>query len=228
VPNGQGSWNEKILYSFREGTDAQNPNGLVFDSAGNIFGASELGGANGVGAVFELQPTASGTWTERVLYSFKNDGIDGNTPFDTVALDSAGNVFGSTFLGGLYNWGAVFEVTRRSNGTWEETVIHNFNFDGVDGVEPHSGVVFDKAGNLYGTTFDGGGNVEVDTGNGTVYKLTPEADGTWTETIVHSFGAGNDGGSPEYNVTFDSSGNLYGTTLGGGTGGEGTVWEITP
>lgn len=227
VPNGRGSWNEKILYNFREGADAQNPNGVVFDSAGNIFGASGLGGANGVGAVFELQLTAGGTWTERVLYSFKNDGIDGSFPFDTVAVDSAGNVFGSTFSGGLYNWGAVFELTRGVNGTWEETVIHNFNFDGVDGIEPHSGVVFDKAGNLYGTTFDGGGNPEVDTGNGTVYKLTPEADGTWTETIVHSFGAGNDGGSPEYNVTFDSSGNLYGTTLGGGTGGEGTVWKIT-
>ena len=140
----------------------------------------------------------------------------------TSAMERVANVAFHASLGNCAGRG-VDDLSR-----WSDIEGCGEAADGADGVEPSAAVVFDRAGNLYATTFDGGANVGQNFYNGTVYKLTPETGGGWTETILHSFGAGTDGGAPEYSVIFDSSGNLYGTTLGGGTGGEGTVWEITP
>jgi uncharacterized repeat protein (TIGR03803 family) len=214
------------------GTDGHYPRAsLIFDAAANIYGTTSYGGSgscgdNGVGcgAVFELTPKVGGGWTERVLYSFKNNGKDGNHPYAGLIFDAAGNLYGTTLDGGVYDYGTVFELTPQKAGTWTEKVLHSFNNNYKDGVWPYGGLIFDAAGNLYGTTADGGGK-----GYGTVFELAPEAAGRWKEKILHNFSYnGKDGYAPYASLIFDSVGNLYGTTLQGGTYGTGTVFELMP
>jgi uncharacterized repeat protein (TIGR03803 family) len=155
--------------------------------------------------------------TETVLYSFSNDGVDGNSPFSSLTLDAKGNLYGTADYGGTSDGsGTVFKISP--NGT--ETVLYDFT-GGADGANPDtSGVVFDKAGNLYGTTNFGGANSA-----GAVYKLTPSG----TETVLHSFAAdGVDGYSPDGGLVIDRLGNLYGTTISGGASNFGTVFMVTP
>jgi uncharacterized repeat protein (TIGR03803 family) len=164
---------------------------------------------------------ASVSAQESVLFSFNNQ--DGNEPLAGLVSDASGNLYGTTFYGGAYAVGTVFELTPREIG-WKETVLYNFNDIGNDGFFPNSRLVFDAAGNLYGTTFFGG-DFEV----GTVYKLSPSAGGGWTESIVHSFDAnGGDGHYPHGGVLVDASGNVYGTTADGGSTNDGTVYKVTP
>jgi uncharacterized repeat protein (TIGR03803 family) len=164
---------------------------------------------------------ASASAQESVLFSFNNQ--DGNEPLAGLVSDASGNLYGTTFYGGAYGVGTVFELTRREIG-WTETVLYNFNDTGNDGFFPNSRLSFDAAGNLYGTTFFGG-DFEV----GTVYKLSPAAGGGWTETIAHSFDTnGGDGHYPHGGVLVDASGNLYGTTGNGGTNNDGTVYKVAP
>lgn len=166
IPNATG-WTEKILYSFGNGTDADSPTGsLIFDSSGNLYGTAG-GGPKGGGTVFELIPGAGGTWTEKVIHSF-DTGNDGAQPNGTLIRDSAGNLYGTTSNGGSSNWGAVFELSPGSGGTWTETILWNFANNGVDGVTPSSSLTFDSAGNLYGATKLGG-----TFDNGTVFEVTP-------------------------------------------------------
>ena len=193
------SGTEKILWSFGNGTDGANPlAGVVLDTNGNLYGTTEYGGAYGYGTVFEL--TSSGP--EKVLWSFGN-GTDGAYPFAGLILYK-GNLYGTTANGGAYGDGTVFEVTL--SGT--ETILHSFDNNDIDGINPYAGlVVYD--GNLYGTTVSGGG-----TGSaaGIVFEMTPSG----AETILHTFGGSRDGAFPWGGVVFDTSGNLYGTTLSGG------------
>ena len=224
---------EKVLYNFRNGTDGAIPifAGVIFDAAGNLYGTTSTGGAYGSGTVFELTPTAGGTWSEKVLYSFKNDGTDGINPKAGLIFDAAGNLYGTTSHGSPSHQGTVFELTPAAGGTWTEKVLHSFINDGMDGGIPEAGpLIFDAAGNLYGTTFTGGAY-----GSGTVFELTPAAGGTWTEKVLYSFNPfnGADGAAPYDGLIFDAAGNLYGTTEVGGTGGCGgyscgTVSELTP
>jgi uncharacterized repeat protein (TIGR03803 family) len=166
TPKARGRWTEKILHSFN-GTDGYEPySNLILDAAGNVYGTTVSGGAQNVGVVFELTPKAGGRWTERLLHSFKFDGTDGNTPYAGLILDSAGNLFGTTFNGGAYVGGTVFELTPKAEGSWTEKILHNFN--GTDGQNAYAGLIIDSAGNLYGTTF-AGGIYDV----GTVFEITP-------------------------------------------------------
>jgi uncharacterized repeat protein (TIGR03803 family) len=156
-----------------------------------------------------------------VLHRFTG-GSDGAYPFSgDLVFDKAGNLYGTASAGGLgcqYACGTVFELSP-SMGSWTETTIYSFT-GGNDGEYPAGGVIFDKAGNLYGTTQEGGS-----TGGGTVFELTPSGSG-WTETTLSTFGS--DGYHPQGGLIFDSSGNLYGTTVFGGPGGGGVVYELTP
>jgi uncharacterized repeat protein (TIGR03803 family) len=223
----------KVLHRFKGRADGRAPYaGLVFDSAGNLYGTTAEGGnstkcLHGCGTVFELTPNSDGTWTEHVLHSFDID--DGEYPFGKLIFDAAGNLYGTTSEGGgASGSGTVFELTPNSDGSWTEHVLHSFDID--DGASPDGKLIFDAAGNLYGTTVGGGGA----NGSGTVFELTPNSGGTWTEHVLYIFTGGTDGGYPEAGLLFDAAGNLYGTTLFGGLGacflpqGCGVLFELTP
>jgi len=222
TPQGGGSWTETILHSFGTGTDGASPfNSLVLDTAGNLYGTTEVGGTHQFGAVFELTPQKGGKWKEKVLHSFNVS--DGAYPLGGLVLDSSGNLYGTTFVGGPHENGNVFELTPEAGGKWKETVLHNFNNNGKDGYGPYEeSLILDAAGNLYGTTFLGG-----KFGLGTIFELIPQASGKWQEKILHSFPSNSsDGELPFAGVIFDVSGNLYCSTSAGGTGGVGTVFEL--
>ncbi len=166
-------------------------------------------------------PTNSSAQTGVTLFSF-NGTTQGLNPLSNLVMDKAGNLYGTTFVGGAHGSGVVFELSPDGTGGWNESVLYSFT-GGADGADPYyAGVVFDAAGNLYGTTTAGGSS-----NLGTVFQLTPSASG-WSETVLHSFAGGSDGQYPYSGVTLDPAGNLYGTTLGGGAFGMGTVYELKP
>ncbi len=240
-PSGQGSWTQKVMYVFTNGTDGATPfAGLVSDGAGNFYGTAFYGGSfastpcrvDGCGVVFEISPTGDGTWVETVLHTFSG-GRDGNGPmfYGSLVRDSQGNLYGTTVAGGAirspncapYGCGVVFELSPGSQG-WTETVLYAFQGD-KDGAQPYTGVTFDNQGNIYGTTYAGA------KGYGGVFRLSPSSGG-WKETTLFVF-TGIDGNTPEGPLVFDSSGNLYGTSVFGGPlqgcdDGCGLVFELTP
>jgi uncharacterized repeat protein (TIGR03803 family) len=215
-PQAGGGWTEQVLHSFGNGTDASAPfSGLTFDTAGNLYGTTEIGGADSAGTVYELSPQAGGGWTEKVLYSFANNGTDGTVPKAGVIFDATGNLYGTTSAGGTYTLGILFELTPAGGGTWTERVLHSFG-NGTDGANPYAKLIFDTAGNLYGTTYQGGSY-----GGGTVFRFNAQG-----EVLLQSF-SGGDGAAPVAGLIFDAADNLYGTTTSGGASDEGTVFEIT-
>ncbi len=229
--NGSGGWTETILYSFKNnGRDGTLPKaGLVFDAAGNLNGTTYQGGTycyGGCGTVFKLSPNQDGSWSETVLHSFGGDN-DGFYPYGGLVLDALGNLYGTTYNGGIYESGTVFKLRPNQNGTWTEAVIHSFNDNGIDGEGPWAGLIIDALGNLYGTASEGGTHC-APFGCGTVFELSPNQNGGWSEKVLHSFGNGTDGSTPLSSLVFDSAGNLYGTTIQGGTQGAGTAFQLTP
>jgi uncharacterized repeat protein (TIGR03803 family) len=220
VPGKNGDWTGKVLHNFNfNGHDGFSPRaGLVFDSSGNVYGTTVLGG-KGDGTVFEEARGKNGSWTENVLYSFTGE-TDGGLANAPLVFDSSGSLYGTTLAGGSSGLGNVFKLTRNANGKWAITTL--YSFENVDGIYPEGGVIFDSSGNLYGVTDQGGAY----NSDGTVFELMPGGGGTWTETVVHSFGNGQDGSNPEAGLIMDASGNLYGTTNAGGAYGYGTVFEI--
>jgi uncharacterized repeat protein (TIGR03803 family) len=205
---------EKVRHSFGQGTDGQEPvGGVVFDDAGNFYGTTLLGGAYGNGTVYEITPAG----VESVIYSFTG-GNDAVNPAAGVTLDAKGNLYGTASFGGANGVGAVYELSPSASG-WTETVL--YNFQGLDdGQNPVGGVIVDKAGNIYGGTFDGGVN-----GGGTVYELSPSGGG-WTFSTLYSFVGGY--GGPYNKLAIDTKGNLYGATEGEGAKGYGLVFKLTP
>jgi len=226
IPNSDGSWKEKVLaHLYGTRRDAAAPQaGLILDQAGNLYGTTALG-VGGCGTVFELTPTPWGPWTRKILYEFRCD-KDGQNPFGGLIFDPAGNRYGTTSRGGGYLGGIAFKLTPNSDGTWTKSLIHGF---GKHGKYLYDSLIFDTAGNLYGTT-SAGGHLSDCGGNGcgVVFKLTPETDGVWPEKELHGFSGGKDGAYPYAGVIFDAAGNLYGTTAGDGTTTFGSVFEITP
>jgi uncharacterized repeat protein (TIGR03803 family) len=230
-PAADGSWTEKVLNSFgADSTDGTHPSAdLIFDAKGNLYGTTSGGGVNGDGTVFELTPATGGGWTETVLHGFGATGKDGKQPNAGLIFDAKGNLYGATDLGGAYgslsSGGTVFELTPDASGDWTAKVLYSFGADSTSGPFLNGSLIFDATGNLYGTTEEGGAN----NGNGTVFELTPADEGSWTEKVLHSFGAtGTDGAHPWAGLTFDAAGDLYGATKSGGDDGSGTVFELTP
>jgi uncharacterized repeat protein (TIGR03803 family) len=235
TPQADGSWTKSVLYSFTSsGTDGANPYAsLIFDQKGNLYGTTVYGGAQGSGAVFKLAPKADGSWTENVIYSFLG-GKDGGNPSASLIFDQKGNLYGTTQDGGngAPGNGTAFKLAPNADGSWTESVLHVFS-GGEDGGNPTASLIVDPAGNLYGTTFYGGGGGSCPGGEcGLVFELMPNADGTWTESVLYSFTGGTDGGNPETDLIFDPAGNMYGTTKWGGkctfSDGCGVVFELTP
>jgi uncharacterized repeat protein (TIGR03803 family) len=213
LKQSQGRWKEKVLYSF-PGTDAVNPDSLIRDTAGNLFGTAS-GGAFNFGAVFRLETTGK----ETVLYSFQG-GPDGSGPTE-LTRDNAGHLYGTTEEGGVFGCqdgegcGTVFRLDKAGN----EKRLYVFTDGGLDGQKPftYGGLVRNSSGTSYGTTVLGGASNQ-----GTVFKLHK----TGHETVLYNFTGGNDGSEPVAGVVRDSAGNLYGTTIGGGTYGAGTVFKL--
>ncbi len=232
-----GSWVLTPIFNFPLGpfTDGIWPFGkIVVGPDGALYGTTYEGGIpetcpdnNGCGVVYRLQPPTSFCrsvqcfWTETVLHTFTG-GADGGNPVSEVVFDRAGNLYGTTPIGGSSNCpsgcGVVYKMTPSAGG-WTQTVIYNFT-GGSDGQYPRGGLIFDQAGNLYGAA----GSAE---SSGIIYKLTP-SNGSWTETVLHSFQDATDGAAPEYSLTTDASGNFYGVTVAGGPQGGGTVYEYSP
>jgi uncharacterized repeat protein (TIGR03803 family) len=234
-----GAWSERTIYAFTGGAGGENPAyegaSLTFDASGNLYGVAG-GGTYTEGVVFELSPPASGnTWTETVLHTFgPPPTMDGAGPLCRLGFDAAGNLYGTTAAGGDTNsYGTVFELSPPSapGDPWTETILYEFNGD--DGYNPRAGVVFDKAGNLYGTTFEGGAMLHA---YGTVYELKPPAlpGGAWTHETLYAFTGATDGRAPYAALVLDPIGNLYGTTSEGGLSdgchflGCGVVFEVEP
>jgi uncharacterized repeat protein (TIGR03803 family) len=225
VRQSDGTYREKLLCSFPVADGVSAPaGGLTFDSHGNLYGPAALG-LNGTlnGAVYELSPQSNGTWTFSLVYSFKNNGV-----FDLnsrVVFDANGNLYGTTYDN---NNGQVYQLRHEQGGGWKETVLHSFNKTGGDGRWPVGDPVFDNNGNLYGVTFHGGYGCNQAL-CGVIYKLAPQSDGTWKETVVHAFESALDGSQPRAGMILSNSGNLYGSTYyGGNQNGNGTVYQITP
>jgi uncharacterized repeat protein (TIGR03803 family) len=207
-------WTETPLYSFTGGTDGGSPySGLVMDTGGNLYGVTNLGGENGRGTVFELSPS-NGSWAEQVIY----DIALGDSIMAGVAMDAYGNLFGNTFF-------TVFELSPNGS-VWNPAVLHTFG-SGKDGVEAFGVPVLDSAGNIYGTTYDGGAHKA-----GTVYEVSPKLQGKkakWTERILYPFKDNlKDGGGPWAGVALDAAGNIYGTTVASGKYAYGTVFKLAP
>ncbi|MBZ5719008.1 MAG: hypothetical protein LAO03_01365 [Acidobacteriia bacterium] len=229
-----GSWTETVLYRFTGGSDGADPNGpLAMDQAGNLYGASQYGGSKFDGTIFRLSPPAvpGDPWTETILYAFTgNDGLFPNG----VSIDAAGNLFGTTFSGGICDFGTVFELSPplSQGGAWTEQTLYTFHCNGnssSDGADPFGGVVQGVGGSLYGTNMFLGAFSA-----GTVFKLDPPGPGqtTWREKVIYAFQDGADGLYPHSGLTA-FRGNLYGTTEEGGTctfanHGCGTVYELSP
>jgi uncharacterized repeat protein (TIGR03803 family) len=221
-PNSSGGVKETVLHRFDGNYDGCCLQaGLARDPAGNLYGTTASGGGGNLGTVFKLAPRSGGTWTGSLLHTFRV-AQHGGVPFADLVSDSFGNLYGTTQTGGTYDYGTVFEFD--TNG--EQTVLYSFAGDS-DGRNPYAGLVFDSAGNLYGTTFYGGSVTACGgSGCGSVFELSPTSGGVWKETIIHAFN-GTDGNNPHAGLVFDQSGNLYGTTANGGSDGGGTVFELT-
>jgi len=219
---GASGWSLSVLHTFTGGNDGAGGSAgrLIFDAAGNIYGTATVGGANGDGTVFELS-LVEGRWQLKTLYAFK-DQPDGALPYGGVVLDKSGNLYGTTYYAGANDVGTVYKLTRGAN-SWTETVLYSFK-GGTDGSSPISTLVADSAGNLYGTTSDGGGGC----GCGVIFKMTPKANGGWVESVPYRFTGAPNPGFAYNGMVVDAFGNFYGTTVHGGATNDGTVYKFTP
>jgi hypothetical protein len=250
MPKAGGGFTLKTIHQFSQATgDGANPSSaLIFDAEGNLYGVTPNGG-NGCGIVFEMSPPiAKGEpWTETFVHNFDGNGDDGCNPSGHLIFDAAGDLFGVTYNGGGGASG-IFETLcsngcgtayklHLADGVWTQTILHHFTGEGTpDGVSPSGGVAFDKAGNLWGATAFGGAGDSSTCGDpdgglglcGTVFELTPNANGTWTESTLYSFVDASTGWNPFSGVIHDEAGDLVGTTENGGIALQGTVFEVTP
>lgn len=213
-------WTETQVYEFNSQPNLFWPNlgELIFDRAGNLYGAAAAGGRHFRGGIFELTPSGGG-WTYIDVYDFAGNG-DGAQPLGGVILDASGNLYGTTFGQhvGSDLYGTVYELIHSGSG-WTESTIYLFQ-NGSDGAFPKSDLIMDAGGNLYGTTSTGGSG-----GGGTIFELTP-SQGSWTFSVLYSFPGPGDG--PYGPLLIDSSGNLYGATLEGGAYQQGSIFKLTP
>ena len=220
-----GTYTFSIIQRFApHGTSGYGIGWLTVVPDNNIYGVLEGGGTSDRGVSFVLRQSAGGIWSQVITQNFgPYTGPLASTPYGPIAIDANGNVFGSTWYGGSNQVGAVYELSPHGPLHWVQTVLYNFT---PPNPQPN-GVTLGPDGSLYGTT-QGNGSDQ----HGTVYRLTPNGDGTWTYALLYSFQGGPDGAGPFGAVTFDSAGNMYGVTVEGGYagceyGGCGTIYKLT-
>lgn len=215
-------WVLKPIHAFKGLDDGSTGSlgPLYVDATGDVFGVAELGGRYQAGTAFKLTPQVNGTWSFTLLHAFKGS-PDAAFPYGGLIADSRGNLFGTTYFGGASGNGTVYELFRRVGGGYGERVLYSFT-GGSDGGNPTSTLVFDSAGNLYGTTSAGGGSC----GCGTIFELNRT---TGAESTIHEFGSTQtDGQYPYYGLTPDANGNLFTSTVAGGSFGQGVIYGLTP
>jgi uncharacterized repeat protein (TIGR03803 family) len=216
-----GSYTFQVIHTFTGGDDgASGSAGRMLLQHGRLYGAATAGGMYGSGVVFELTPAPIGEWGFKALYSFRGQ-PDGSFPYGALLRAGSGKIYGTTYYGGKNGIGSVYELSPRFIGEWDERIIYSFQ-TGTDGNSPISNLVHDLAGNLYGTTSEGG------LGSGTIFKLSPIGGGQWTESVVHPFSGPPDGGFSYNGMVVDRFGNFYGATVHGGTDNDGAVYKFTP
>jgi uncharacterized repeat protein (TIGR03803 family) len=221
APSTTGEWTQTVLYTFGGRPDGAAPYATPLpDAAGNLYGMTETGGAHNAGIVYMLAPQPDGSFAKHVLHTFAGGagGADGANPLNApLIFDPHGNLYGTTALGGTANCGTAFKLVRNKSGGWTEHLLHTFlGVTAQDGENPN-GLTFGADGNLYGTSTGGG------TDNpGTIFKMTRNPGGGWTETVLYNFTAGPTGAYPSSGVVLDPAGKIYGTTLWGGPAGDTT------
>ena len=230
---------EQVIYTFTGGKDGAGPTGLIAGQNGKLYGTAFIGGPEQAGTVFELSPPKQkgGVWTETTLYTFLfSQPQNGIGPAAGLVMDGAGNLYGTTWLGGpgqgcTLGCGIVFQLAppKRPGGSWTFALLYDFGAPN-DGYQPEATLTFDATGNLYGTTVAGGlGHCEG--GCGTVFQLVPpkQPGGAWTETTLYNFpGTFPYNGSTLSGVTLDAKGAVYGTTWVEGGNSAGTVFRLMP
>jgi len=220
-PSGS-SWTFKVIHTFSGGSDGTGGSAgrLLLDSAGRLYGVCTVGGANGAGVAYKLT-LVQGTWKFQTLYAFKGT-PDAGFPYGALSMDSSGNLYGTTYYSGANNLGSVYQLALKG-GVWTENLLYSFK-GGTDGASPISNVNVDPSGDLYGTTSEGGGRCSC----GAIYRLTLPRGGQWTESVVYRFKNTPDGGFVYNGMVPDSSGHYFGSTVHGGTAGEGAFYQFTP
>ena len=222
-PSTTGNWTFRVIHTFTGGADGSSASAgrLILDHAGNLYGVTTVGGANGKGVAFKLHRSETGAWILKPLYAFKGQ-PDGALPYGGLIFDRSGNLYGTTYDAGANNVGTVYKLTHRDD-SWTESVLYSFKGT-PDGARSIGTLVRDAAGNLYGTTSDGGRGA----GYGIIFKLSPRSNGTWTESVAYRF-PGSPGASLAYNgMVADSAGSFYGATTHGGPADDGTIYKFTP
>jgi uncharacterized repeat protein (TIGR03803 family) len=222
-PSQQGTYRFRVIHQFTGGPDGSggSKGRMIFDHAGNLYGAATVGGAHGDGLVFRLTRRGA-TWKLKPLYAFQGQ-PDAGYPYGGLTFDQAGNLYGTTYYDGANDLGSVYEL-QRTGGVWTERVLYSFK-GGTDGANSISGLVFDSQGNLYGTTSEGGAP---GCSCGVIFKLAPDGQGGWTESVAYAFTGTPDAAFPYNGMVGDGAGNYYGTTVYGGSDNEGAVYEFTP
>jgi uncharacterized repeat protein (TIGR03803 family) len=219
-PNANGSWTYNVLYSFGNTGDGAYPAGLAIDSAGNLYGPTNGGGVNSAGAVFKLAPGTGGSWTESLIYSFIGP-HDGSNPNANLAIDASGNLYGTTYDYGPNNQGTVFELSPGLAGEWTETTLFSPDLSLGTAITQ----TLDASGNVYCTTYPSPNGTQ---NLGVVFELTPNSDGTWSNTTLHTFVKSKGGDDPMGTLTVSANGTLYGTAQYGGANSLGTIYTLKP
>ena len=217
-PQTDGSWRFQVIHNFSGGIDGSSGSaGRMVFRDGILYGAATTGGL-GNGTVFQLTQNENGQWRLRTIYAFRGQ-PDGSFPYGALLFDGLGNIYGTTYYGGTNGLGCVYELTPRSSGGFRERLLYSFAA-GQDGNSSISNVVSDSAGNLYGTTSEGG------LGSGTIFALNRA--GGWSETIAHLFGGSPDGAFPYAGMVAGGINVFYGATVHGGMNGEGAIYRFLP
>lgn len=255
-------WTEKVLHTFTGGVDGANPlSDLTLAASGSLFGTTSQGGqyvvtnqpptctqtspctVGAAGIAFELTPTGGSVFTETLLYTFTG-GTDGGSPESALIMGTNGALYGSTFWGGSANGcpigdypqgcGTVYQLLPPSgSGAWTEAVLYAFTGHSADGAHPYGNMALNTSGQLFGTTYSGGANVDTCSadsysGCGTIFSVKPKTGGGWTKSNIMALPGSPGGGNPN-GLVLAKGGNMYGsTTVGGNSGGYGTIFLMTP
>ena len=216
-----GTWTQSVIHTFTGGNDGSGPGaGLTLNKHGDVYGMTPTGGAYGLGVIFRLHLQNSGVWSLKVLHAFTG-GDDGATGSAGRLILRRGILYGAATVGGANGQGTIFSL-KHVPGEWQFKTLYSFKGQ-PDAGFPYGGLTFDQAGNIYGTTYYDGAN-----DFGSVYQLSPQPDGSWSERVLYSFKGGKDGLGSISNLVFGKNGALYGTTSEGGAGCScGTIFKLT-